>query len=160
VVEAAGIEPASAAPVLFTEHGHDGHSPPFSSFGVGFRSCLPHVVVGPVPNRTTEMAHRDKRTNRLRSPLNGPVSGSESNDLNRQDPANSRAFPDPSSDLGGKSLHPQTGWRWGESRANSSLEEIPVQQGKYREILQNLMLLAESELSFLSISMAVATDSL
>jgi hypothetical protein len=61
----------------------------------------------------------------------------------------------------GREVSAPTDWvAVGESRANSSLEEIPVQQGKYREILQNLMLLAESELSFLSISMAVATDSL
>ncbi len=65
------------------------------------------------PNRTTEMAHRDKRANRPKSPLNKTVSDSVSNHLNRQDPANSRAFPDLSSDPGGKSLHPQTQWRWG-----------------------------------------------
>jgi hypothetical protein len=66
------------------------------------------------PNRTTETADRDKRASQLKSPLNSPVSGSESKDLNRQHPANSRAFPDLSSDPGGKSLHPQPGWRWGE----------------------------------------------
>jgi hypothetical protein len=48
------------------------------------------------PNRTTEMPHRDKRTNRLKLPLNGPVSDSVSNDLNRKHPANSRAFPNQS----------------------------------------------------------------
>jgi len=113
------------------------------------------------PTRTTEMAHRDKRTNWLKSPLNRPVSGSESKDLNRQHPANSRAFPDPSYDPGGKSLHPQPGWRWGESRGNSSLGVgIPVKQGKYRESLPNLMLLAEPKPSFASVSEAVATNSL
>jgi hypothetical protein len=125
VVEAAGIEPASAAPALFAEHGHGGHSPPFSSFGVGFRSCLPHVVVGPAPNRTAEIAHGDKRASQLKSPLKRAVPGSESKDLNRQHPANSRAFLDPSSDPSGKSLHPQTGWRGGESGANSSLRTDP-----------------------------------
>jgi hypothetical protein len=74
--------------------------------------------VAGAPNRTTEMAHRDKRASQPESPLNRAVSASESKDLNRQRPANSRAFLDPSSDPSGKSLHPQTGWRgggvWGE----------------------------------------------
>ncbi len=86
------------------------------------------------PNRTTEIAHRDKPTNRLESPLNSRVSGSVSNDLNRQHPANSRAFPDPSSDPSGKSLHPEPGWRWGESGGNSSLRTNPCQAGKIQGI--------------------------
>jgi hypothetical protein len=59
-------------------------------------------------NRTTEMADRDKRASSPKSLLKRAVSGSESKDLDRQHPANSRAFPDPSEDPGGKSLHPQT----------------------------------------------------
>jgi hypothetical protein len=66
-------------------------------------------------NQITEMAARDKRANRLESPLNGPVSGSVSADLSRQDPANSRAFLDPSSDPSGKSLHPEPRWRRAEA---------------------------------------------
>jgi hypothetical protein len=54
--------------------------------------------VAGAPNRTTEMAHRDKRASQPESPLNKPVSGSVSADFNRQHPANSRAFLDPSSD--------------------------------------------------------------
>ena len=48
----------------------------------------------------------------------------------------------------------------GESRGNSSPARFPDPQGKYREILPNLMLLVEPELSFPSVSEAVATDSL
>jgi hypothetical protein len=77
------------------------------------------------PIRTTEMADRDKRVNRLESALNKPVSGSVSTELNRQHPAESRAFPDPSCDPSGKSLHPVPGWRWNESEANSSLRSHP-----------------------------------
>jgi hypothetical protein len=36
------------------------------------------------------MAHRDERATRLESSLNKPVSGSVSNDLNRQHPAEPR----------------------------------------------------------------------
>jgi hypothetical protein len=81
--------------------------------------------VAGAPNRTTEMPDRDERARQPKSPLNKPVSGSESKDLNRQHPADSRAFSDPSSDPGGKSLLLLPGWRWGESGGNSSLGADP-----------------------------------
>jgi hypothetical protein len=74
-----------------------------------------------VPNRTTEMARIDDRGDRPKPSPNRPISGSQSNDLDRQHPANSRAFPDPSSDPSGKSLLLLTGWRWTESGDNCSL---------------------------------------
>lgn len=38
--------------------------------------------VAGAPNRTTEIAHRDKRASQPESPVNKPVSGSISADLN------------------------------------------------------------------------------
>lgn len=76
-------------------------------------------------NRTTEMADRDKRANWLESTLNEPVSGSESKDLNPQDPAESRAFLGVAGARGEQSLLKPPQWRWVESGANSSLAAIP-----------------------------------
>ena len=53
------------------------------------------------------------------------VSGSESKHPNRQNPADSREFLGLSLDLWGESPQRQTQWRWGESRANSSLGADP-----------------------------------
>jgi hypothetical protein len=70
------------------------------------------------------MADRDKRASQPKSPLKRAVSASESNDLNRQHPADSRAFPDPSSNPSGRSLHPEPGWRWTQSPERIRTAEI------------------------------------
>ncbi len=90
------------------------------------------------------MADRDERGNQPKWTLKRAVSGSESKDDDRQHPAESRAFPDPSSDPCGKSLHPQPGWRRTESGANWSsgadpcyagkIQGIPPKSGSYKRI--------------------------
>jgi hypothetical protein len=49
---------------------------------------------------------------------------------------------------------------WTKSRANQSLGRFPDLQEKYREFLPDLMVLADPELSFRSVSEAVAMASL
>ena len=71
--------------------------------------------------RTAELGNRDKRATRRPLIPEAAVSGSDSPDRNRQNPAESREFLDLNSDVSGESLPTQTQWRWGKSRVNSSL---------------------------------------
>jgi len=84
------------------------------------------------------MDHRDKCTNRLESPLNSRVSGSVSNNLNRQHPAISRAFLDPSSGFAREVSTPRAWVAVGGVEGELVLwGRIPDLQGKYREMFAN-----------------------
>jgi hypothetical protein len=68
-------------------------------------------------NRTVEIANRDERAQPRFLTPNPAVSGSESHDLKRQHPAESRAFSGQSPSPGESPSYPEPGWRWGESGA-------------------------------------------
>jgi hypothetical protein len=71
--------------------------------------------------RTAQLANREKRgLLRLRGP-EPAVSGSDAREPDRQNPAESREFPGLDLGVCGKSLQPQTEWRWAQSSANPSL---------------------------------------
>jgi hypothetical protein len=93
------------------------------------------------PNRTTEMPDRDERARQPKSPVIGPVSGSDSSGPNRQNPAESRDSLGPDPDVreslclrrlngGGRSRGATGLWGWTESRTNSSLRTDPCSAGK------------------------------
>ena len=76
--------------------------------------------------RTDQLTSRDKRAHRGPSSPEPAISGSDSVRFSsRQNPAESRDLLALNLDSWGRSLLPQTGWRWGESRANSSREADP-----------------------------------
>ncbi len=75
--------------------------------------------------RTAQLANREKRgLLRLRG-LEPAVSGSDAREPDRQNPAESRELLGVFPGADAKSLQPQTKWRCGQSRANSSLLSIP-----------------------------------
>jgi hypothetical protein len=80
--------------------------------------------------RTAQLGNRDKRAPRRASSPKPAVSGSDSPDPNRQNPAKPRDFLGLRLSLMGESLLAQTQWRWGESGANSSLRVDPCFAGK------------------------------
>ncbi len=88
--------------------------------------------------RTAKLGNRDKRG---QLPTIGPeltVSGSDPAVPLSQDPAKAREFLGWSRVAGAKSLLPQTGWRWSQSRANPSpAPGLPDQQGRCREFARS-----------------------
>ncbi len=70
---------------------------------------------------TAKVGDRDKRDRLLAIGPELAVSGSDSAEPLAQDPAKAREFLGWSRVAGAKSLQPQTGWRWAQSIANSSL---------------------------------------
>jgi len=138
-----------------------------------------------LPNRTAEIAGRDKRAQPGSWTPKPAVSGSDSPDLNRQNPAESREYLGSSPDASEESLLTQTQWRWGEERGNWSqwplpgnpnrtglpagggsqgrtrlLGQFPEPQGKYREIFGKLAVLAVPAPRIPSPSDELATNSL
>jgi hypothetical protein len=83
--------------------------------------------------RTAQLRNREQRGPQHRLGREPVVSCSSTGSGTRRNPAKRREFPRLTRASALRTPETQTTWRWGQSRANSSL---PAEQGRYREIIQ------------------------
>ena len=91
--------------------------PPSRNRLISFAFLAPPAGLEPAThglgNRTAEIANRDQHGNQPKQTLKRAVSGSDSQDFNRQNPADSRDFPRRSARSGEQSLLEPPHWRRG-----------------------------------------------